>query len=142
MPPLQTLPRQTLSRWHFLLLACLLVLPVFAAIRLSTIISPYIILGLSSSFSFIAYFVIAADKRKAQLNFWRIPESTLHLFELIGGWPGSFLAQRRFRHKISKTSYQFTFWLIVIAFQVVSLDYLSDWKYSAEAISLIKKYKG
>jgi len=41
----------------------------------------------------------------------------LHLLELLGGWPGAFLAQRRLRHKCSKRRYQFVFWLIVLAYQ-------------------------
>ncbi len=53
-----------------------------------------------------------------------------HFFELIGGWPGSFVAQHRFRHKVKKTGYQFTFWLIVAGYQLVALDYLADWRLS------------
>lgn len=29
----------------------------------------------------------------------RIPERTLHLADLLGGWPGGLLARRAFRHK-------------------------------------------
>lgn len=37
---------------------------------------------------------------------WRVPERLLHVLELSGGWPGSFVAQRLFRHKVSKGEYQ------------------------------------
>jgi uncharacterized membrane protein YsdA (DUF1294 family) len=51
-----------------------------------------------------------------------VPEATLHLAELLGGWPGAFLAQRRLRHKCSKASYQIVFWGIVVLFQIASVD--------------------
>lgn len=55
------------------------------------------------------------DKRAAERGARRWPESTLHLLELLGGWPGSLMAQRLFRHKTRKLSYQILFWLCVIA---------------------------
>ena len=53
------------------------------------------------------------DKRAARRGRRRIPEQWLHSLELLGGWPGSFIVQQRFRHKNRKLSYQRTFWLIV-----------------------------
>ncbi len=53
------------------------------------------------------------DKRKAKLAHRRIKENTLHLLELLGGWPGAFAAQRYFHHKTQKTSFQVVFWMIV-----------------------------
>lgn len=64
------------------------------------------------------------DKRSAQRSGWRTPEARLHLVELLGGWPGALIAQQAFRHKTRKLSFQLVFWLIVIAHQVVWLDYL------------------
>jgi uncharacterized membrane protein YsdA (DUF1294 family) len=52
----------------------------------------------------------------------------LHFLELLGGWPGAYLGQRIFRHKTSKISYQFVFWLIVLLYQYASIDYLLGWK--------------
>ena len=68
------------------------------------------------------------DKRCAELGRWRVPETTLHLCELLGGWPAAFLAQRIIRHKISKRSYQAVFWIIVLVHQFAALDFLQDWK--------------
>ncbi|PKO61660.1 MAG: DUF1294 domain-containing protein, partial [Betaproteobacteria bacterium HGW-Betaproteobacteria-17] len=45
---------------------------------------------------------------------WRTQESTLHLFALAGGWPGALAAQKLLRHKSSKPSFQFVFWVTVI----------------------------
>lgn len=64
--------------------------------------------------SLITFFVYAVDKTKAHKNEWRTPEQTIHLFELLGGWPGALITQRVIRHKTKKTSFQVIFWLIVI----------------------------
>lgn len=77
----------------------------------------------------LTYGMYAYDKRRAQAGDWRVPESTLHLLELAGGWPAAFLAQRWLRHKSSKASYQFTFWLIVVVYQFVAFDCLQDWRF-------------
>lgn len=61
--------------------------------------------------TFIAYFV---DKRAAVRGAWRVPERDLHTLEFLGGWIGAFFAQRIFRHKISKRSYQLTYKLMII----------------------------
>lgn len=60
-----------------------------------------------------------ADKKRALRSRWRIPESYLHVLELMGGWPGALLAQKDFRHKLTKSSYQRIFWSIVALHGVV-----------------------
>ncbi|MGB3237392.1 MAG: DUF1294 domain-containing protein, partial [Geitlerinemataceae cyanobacterium] len=64
--------------------------------------------------SLVTFFLYADDKARAKRGAWRTSEATLHLCELAGGWIGGFIAQRRFRHKSRKKSYQLIFWLIVI----------------------------
>lgn len=64
--------------------------------------------------SCVAYLAYVLDKAAALKGQWRTPESTLHLFGLIGGWPGAMLAQRRFRHKTQKQSFQVVFWATVV----------------------------
>ena len=56
----------------------------------------------------------ARDKSKAQRDVWRTPESSLHILDLLGGWPGGLIAQRIFRHKTRKVSFQVIFWLCVL----------------------------
>lgn len=63
--------------------------------------------------SVLTFKLYAHDKARAQNKQWRTPENTLHLCELLGGWPGAFIAQRRLRHKNRKASYQTVFWGIV-----------------------------
>lgn len=69
----------------------------------------YAYLGLSL-LTFIAY---AKDKSAAQNDNWRIKEDTLHAFSLVGGWPGALIAQQVLRHKSSKGSFRFIFWITV-----------------------------
>ncbi|MFH7028863.1 MAG: DUF1294 domain-containing protein [Heteroscytonema crispum UTEX LB 1556] len=64
-----------------------------------------------SIITFIAY---GNDKNRAIERKWRTPEARLHMFELLGGFPGAFLAQQFYRHKNKKRSYQTVFWMIVI----------------------------
>ena len=49
----------------------------------------------------------------------RIPEGTLHLIELLGGWPGSLVAQYGMRHKTKKKSYRIAVALIIVAHALV-----------------------
>jgi uncharacterized membrane protein YsdA (DUF1294 family) len=60
--------------------------------------------------TFIAY---GLDKSAARTNAWRIPEATLHVLALIGGWPGALVAQHVFHHKSRKLSFQIAFWTTV-----------------------------
>src|SRR3546814_16638625 len=60
--------------------------------------------------SFLSYLMYWLDKEAAQGGARRIPESTLHLVDLLGGWPGALIAQQQFRHKTVKASFRFAFW--------------------------------
>ena len=75
---------------------------------------PAAILWLYLVASIVSFFAYALDKSASQQNQWRTQESTLHLFALIGGWPGALAAQRLLRHKSAKTSFQTVFWSTVI----------------------------
>ncbi len=130
--------KNALGIWPILLLAGLLALPACALARVAPRIDWKFLGGAPVLLSLAAWFVCRADKRRAEAGEWRIPESTLHLTEVLGGWPGAFLAQRFFRHKISKGSYQFTFWAIILVYQCVALDSLLGWtmsKYAAQFIA-------
>jgi uncharacterized membrane protein YsdA (DUF1294 family) len=107
----------------------LLVLPALALRRLSETADWRMLAGGTLLISLITWRLLRNDKEKARNGSWRTPESTLHLAELAGGWPASFLAQRRYRHKIAKQSYQFTFWGIVALHEFVAFDCLSGWRY-------------
>jgi len=64
--------------------------------------------------SVITYLTYAFDKSKAQRGKWRTQESTLHLFALVGGWPGAAVAQQLLRHKSQKKAFRVGFWFTVV----------------------------
>jgi uncharacterized membrane protein YsdA (DUF1294 family)/cold shock CspA family protein len=67
---------------------------------------PVEVAGLYLAASVVAFLAYALDKSAAKNDQWRMKESTLHLIGLAGGWPGALAAQRLFRHKSSKPSFQ------------------------------------
>jgi uncharacterized membrane protein YsdA (DUF1294 family) len=116
-------------------LASLLVLPALAIARLP--IDLRVVSGYAAAVSIAAYWAYAHDKARARAKEWRVSEATLHFLELIGGWPGAFVAQRRLRHKCSKLSYQVVFWALVVTYQVVAFDFLQSWKFSIALAKLL-----
>lgn len=89
----------------------LFVAMIGATLLLNT--SPWIpsVYALVSIITFVAYGV---DKSRAMHTRWRVPEKSLHLLELLGGWPGALVAQHYYRHKKTKLSYQVVYWMIVV----------------------------
>jgi len=75
---------------------------------------PFAVLWLYLFGSAVTFLAYAFDKSAAMNNRWRTQESTLHLFALIGGWPGALAAQKLLRHKSKKQSFQIVFWSTVI----------------------------
>lgn len=71
-------------------------------------------LCLVASLSCISFALYGWDKRQAVLTRRRVPEQTLHLIDLAGGWPGGLLGQKYFRHKTKKLSFRIRFWLTVL----------------------------
>jgi uncharacterized membrane protein YsdA (DUF1294 family)/cold shock CspA family protein len=123
---------------HSLVLVGLLALPGLAAQRLP--LHPVLFWGYALVLTLFTYAMYAHDKQLARARAWRLPEAALHLFELLGGWPGGFIAQRRLRHKSAKTSFKFTFWLIVLLHQFVALDLLVDWQLSRTAWEHLSRF--
>jgi uncharacterized membrane protein YsdA (DUF1294 family) len=125
---------------NILVLIGLLVLPIIAGQRFGAglpWVGAYGVL-----LSALTYWAYAVDKRRAEGREWRVPEARLHLLELLGGWPGAFLAQRRLRHKCSKGNYQVLFWLIVLAYQFAAFDLLQNWQFSRAALDRIEATSG
>lgn len=125
-----------ITLWAVLLLAGLLLLPVMALYRRNLDFRWIAAYGLVVNV--FTCWLYARDKRQARQKEWRISEKALHLVELLGGWPGAYLAQRRLRHKCSKGSYQFVFWLIVLAYQFAAYDSFQDWKFSQAGLNWIE----
>ena len=71
----------------------------------------------------IAFILMLADKRMAQKNLWRIPESTLLLSAAIGGSIGSLAGMYTFRHKTKHLKFTLGVPAILIA-QIAAVIYL------------------
>ena len=126
--------RGGVSMIALVVLLTLLFPPALAILRLAHALDLRIVFGYIILISAVTYFLYQHDKKSAEAGEWRTPESTLHFVELIGGWPAAFLAQRALRHKISKTSYQVTFWTIIAIHEFASFDFTKDWQYSRKAL--------
>lgn len=97
--------------WRIAIAAC--VLAAFAA-AVGAGLLPYSLAALYGAASVLAFLAYGLDKSAARADRRRIPENTLHLFGLAGGWPGALVAQQVFRHKSSKASFQLAFWTTVV----------------------------
>jgi uncharacterized membrane protein YsdA (DUF1294 family) len=110
-------------------LSLLLVVPGYAIGRLFSRDHALVLAGWVVVASLISYALNAWDKRRARRGDWRVSERALHFWELLGGWPGAFLAQRRLRHKSAKISYLATYWLIVALHHYLAIDGLLGWRW-------------
>jgi uncharacterized membrane protein YsdA (DUF1294 family) len=61
--------------------------------------------------SLVTFVAFARDKRAASRNQPRTPERTLHILELLGGFPGALLSMPMLRHKNRRPRY----WLVTLA---------------------------
>lgn len=68
----------------------------------------YVVMGV---ISFIMYY---QDKRKAQNNQWRIPEKTLHIIDVLGGWIGATFAHKLLNHKATKAPFRGVFYATIV----------------------------
>lgn len=75
---------------------------------------PGLVFSLYGAISIVTFFIYQADKIAARKGTWRIPEATLHLLSLIGGWPGAIIAQQMLRHKSKKQPFRFIFWITIL----------------------------
>ena len=104
-PPMR-IPRIAIGIGFLLLAVVLMVMGKVPAVLSLTYL-------LMSAVPYIAYVLDkdAAGKPRRQ----RTPEATLHLLDVLGGWPGALIAQQQSRHKTVKASFQAVFWFTVLA---------------------------
>lgn len=98
---------------------------------------PFAVLGLYLVGSVVAFTAYALDKSAARNDGWRTSETTLHVFSLVGGWPGALVAQRVLRHKSKKQSFQMAFWVTV----VLNCSALG-WLFSSPGVRALKSVLG
>jgi uncharacterized membrane protein YsdA (DUF1294 family) len=88
---------------------------LFGVLYIITYWNPYILWILS--FSIVIFSLFGIDKSLSKTERTRIPESVLHLFTLLGGFPGQILGRIVFHHKTNfKRHPSFT---IVLAISIV-----------------------
>jgi len=107
--------------------------------RYRTLTSPRMVMGVYGLMSIFCFIATYRDKRKSMNGQWRTPEGTLHLLELLGGWPGGLVAQQVFRHKTRKLSYQLTFWCIVGLHGLVWADILLEHTMSRAVLDFARR---
>jgi uncharacterized membrane protein YsdA (DUF1294 family) len=107
-------PRFPLKLIIFILLAAPPSVVIFAMGWLSAVYATII--------NVITFILYRHDKAQSRIGGWRVSESSLHVCELLGGWPAAFVAQRVFRHKTRKMSYQINYWGIVALHEVLWVD--------------------
>ncbi len=108
------LPQQTKSQNNPLpLMFAAIFIAVVSASVITAKIHP-LILALYFVASLLTFIMYAMDKSAARKGTWRTQESTLHIFALIGGWPGALLAQQKLRHKSKKQPFRFILWVTVV----------------------------
>ena len=66
---------------------------------------PQVVLLYLVFINMFSYIVYLQDKLASATNQWRITENKLLFLALLGGWPGSIVAQKRLHHKVSKKSF-------------------------------------
>lgn len=98
------IPRRVLG------VVALLAVVAAAALQWVPMVVP-LIYGVLSGASYLVYWW---DKDAAGAKAQRTPENTLHLLDVLGGWPGALIAQQQFRHKTVKASFQAMFWITVL----------------------------
>ena len=77
--------------------------------------------------SCVCLVLYARDKTNARNKRRRVPERTLLLVGLVGGWPGALIAQRVLRHKTAKRSFRFAFRASIVVNLLALVALASPW---------------
>jgi uncharacterized membrane protein YsdA (DUF1294 family) len=96
----------TLNRFCYLLL-------VLAAA--SSVYLPHSLATWFICVNLLTLLIYGVDKLAACKSWRRVPEATLLLFGVVGGWPGAIAGQRLFRHKTQKQPFRTYFYISVVA---------------------------
>lgn len=86
---------------------------VVAGLTLAGLLSSMVLL-LISVINAITYWMYAQDKEAAQAGNSRVPENTLHILSVLGGWPSAWLAQQKLRHKTQKQPFRKIYFCTIV----------------------------
>ncbi|MCU0857174.1 MAG: DUF1294 domain-containing protein [Pontiellaceae bacterium] len=73
----------------------------------------------------LCFFMMKTDKRRAEEGRWRISDDSIHLAQLLWGWPGTLIAQKIYLHKARKKPFQGTLNFIIFLHILFWVDYLA-----------------
>lgn len=100
---------------------CLLILAIIASTLFFHSLLAWLLLINSLTFS-----LYGADKMAARKGWQRVPEMTLLLFGVIGGWVGGLIAQQLFRHKTQKQPFK-TWFMCSVVLNVMVVTGVGYW---------------
>ena len=86
---------------------------VVAGLTLAGLLSSMVLL-LISVINAITYWMYAQDKEAVQAGNRRVPENTLHILSVLGGWPSAWLAQQKLRHKTQKQPFRKIYFCTIV----------------------------
>jgi len=81
-------------------------IPEFKSKTLGLVVSGYL-----ATVNALSYALFGYDKQQAKSGGWRVPERTLWLTALFGGWIGGMIAMEHFHHKTKKTEFRTPYFL-------------------------------
>lgn len=125
--PPSAIPERVARRDAYGWLALLLFIFLYAALSMSGGVSP-LFAALYVLASVVTIAIYAWDKRSSIRGGWRVPESTLLILGLVGGWPGAIIAQQAIRHKSKKPSFRRAFWATVLMNVALFIFLNSSWR--------------
>ncbi|MGB9095764.1 DUF1294 domain-containing protein [Erwinia sp.] len=107
----------TLNRFCYLLLA-------LSAVACLFVPHPVVIWFLLANL--LTLMIYGVDKIAARKSWRRVPESTLLVFGVVGGWPGAMVGQQLFRHKTQKQPFKTHFIVsVIVSLSVMVAVYLA-----------------
>ena len=74
----------------------------------------HLLLAYLLSINFATFLLYGYDKFISSGESLRVPELNLQILALLGGSPSALFAQKFFRHKTLKRSFQLIYWLIIV----------------------------
>lgn len=103
-------------------IAIVIYILVVAGLTVAGVLNSMLLL-LISVMNAITYWMYAQDKESAQAGNRRVPENTLHILSVLGGWPAAWLAQQKLRHKTQKQPFR-KIYFCTIVFNILILLWL------------------
>lgn len=110
------------SKMQPMQIVCIAYILALAGLSLAGLLNGMTLLFVSI-INLMSYWMYAQDKEAAQAGNRRVPENTLHILSVLGGWPAAWLAQQRLRHKTQKQPFR-NIYFCTIVFNILIILWL------------------